>query len=81
MIQSLLAAFVGSAIIMLGFRYFHSLAILLVIYVIAKTITLAHLNPLVTLWYYLQGKMNLTTSVLYVIAQILPVVIIAKTDL
>jgi hypothetical protein len=80
MIQRLLAEFVGTAIIMLGYQYFQSLPIFLAIYVIAKTVTLADMNPLVTLWYYLGGKTNLATALSYVVAQVLAVVIIAKTD-
>ena len=80
MIQRLLAEFIGTAMIMLGYHYFASLPISLAIYVIAKTITLADMNPVVTLWYYLQGKSNISNAVSYIIAQILAVIIIAKTD-
>lgn len=81
MIQPLLAEFFGTAIIMLGFVYFKSFPVFIVIYVIAKSITMGHLNPLITLWYYFGGKINVATAVSYVIAQVLAVVIIAKTDL
>ena len=80
MIQSLLAEFVGVSLIMLGYHYFASLPVSLAIYVIAKALTLGHLNPLVTLWYYTKNKITMLNATYYIIAQILAVMMIAKTD-
>ena len=80
MIPPLLAEFVGVSSIMLGYQFFDSLPILLAIYVIVKTITLAHLNPLVTLWYFLKNKVTMLNATYHIIVQLLAVIMIAKTD-
>jgi glycerol uptake facilitator-like aquaporin len=80
MIQPLLAEFVGVSMIMLGFHYVASLPVSLAIYVLAKALTLGHLNPLVTLWYFMKNKLSMLNATYYIIAQILAVVMIAKTD-
>ena len=81
MIQSLLGEFLGTAAVIAGYQYFHSLAIILTVIVLSKTVTLGHLNPAVTVWYYMAGKISITTAISYIIAQLLAVVVIAKTDL
>jgi glycerol uptake facilitator-like aquaporin len=81
MIQSLLGEFLGTASIIAGYQYFYSLPIILAIILIAKSVTLGHLNPAVTMWYYMAGKIDVVTAVSYVITQCIAVLVIAKTDL
>lgn len=83
MLVSLLSEFVGTFVIILGYAYFNTLPIILTLIVLAKTVTLGHLNPAVTIWYYVSGKMDITKAALYILAQCLaPVLfVILKTDL
>lgn len=83
MIRALLSEFVGTAMVIAGYAYFHSLPMILTVIVIAKALTLGQLNPAVTLWYYMSGKLDIMSAISYVVAQSLAVVtvIITKTDL
>lgn len=76
---SFLYEFIGTLAILYGSaKYGGALLITLVIYVIAKTITAGHLNPAVTFFYYLSGKMDATTSLMYVASQCLAAFVVFK---
>jgi glycerol uptake facilitator-like aquaporin len=63
-------------IVMLRTEYPSVIAIGLFIgIIIAQLASDAHLNPAVTLVKYIQGKMNLQNSIMYIIAQLLAAVL------
>jgi glycerol uptake facilitator-like aquaporin len=76
---SILYEFIGTLAILYGSaKYGGALLITLVIYVIAKTVTSGHLNPAVTFFYYLSGKTDGPTALMYVISQFMAAFVIFK---
>ena len=71
--------FIGTLAILYGSaKYSHALPIILVIYVIAKTVTSGHLNPVVTFFYYLSGRTDGTTALMYIASQFMAAFVIFK---
>jgi len=76
---SILYEFIGTLAILYGSaRYGGALLITLAIYVIAKTVTSGHLNPAVTFFYYLSGKTDGPTALMYVISQFMAAFVVFK---
>jgi len=76
---SVIYEFIGTLAILYGSaRYGGALLITLVIYVIAKTVTSGHLNPAVTFFYYLSGKTDGPTALMYMISQFMAAFVIFK---
>lgn len=67
--MSVISEFLGTYAIVYGTAAYGWLPIVLLIIILAKTITLGHLNPAVTLWYYFAGKIDTTTAMMYIFAQ------------
>jgi len=75
---NVLLEFLGTLLIIYGSAEFGWLPIVLAFTVVAKSLTMAHLNPVVTLWYYLSGKIDATTSLMYVASQCLATFVVFK---
>jgi glycerol uptake facilitator-like aquaporin len=76
---SILYEFIGTLAILYGSaKYGGALLITLVIYVIAKTVTSGHLNPAVTFFYYLSGKTDGPTALMYVVSQLTAAFVVFK---
>lgn len=76
---SLFYEFIGTLAIVYGSaKYGGSLLIILAIIVITKTVTEGHLNPAITFWYYLAGKIDVQTAVMYVVSQLAASVLVFK---
>jgi glycerol uptake facilitator-like aquaporin len=75
---NVLLEFLGTLLILYGSAEFGWLPIVLAITVVAKSLTMSHLNPAVTLWYYLSGKIDATTSLMYVASQCLAAFVVFK---
>jgi glycerol uptake facilitator-like aquaporin len=69
MVIGILYEFIGTLAILYGTAVFGWLPIVLLFIVIAKTVTLGHLNPAVTLWYYLAGKIDGQKALAYMLSQ------------
>jgi glycerol uptake facilitator-like aquaporin len=75
--MSILYEFIGTLAILYGSaKYGGALLITLAIYVIAKTVTAGHLNPAVTFFYYLSGKADASTALMYMLAQFMAAFVI-----
>lgn len=68
--MSILYEFLGTSLIVYGTAAYGSLFIILACIVVAKSVTLGHLNPAVTLWYYLAGKLDASTATMYILSQL-----------
>jgi glycerol uptake facilitator-like aquaporin len=76
---SILYEFIGTLAIVYGSaKYASSLLIILTIFVIAKTVTAGHLNPAITFFYYLSGKTDASTALMYVVSQLTAAFVIFK---
>jgi glycerol uptake facilitator-like aquaporin len=76
---SILYEFIGTLAIVYGSaKYGGSLLIILAIIVITKTVTAGHLNPAITLWYYLAGKIDAQSALMYVASQLAASVLVFK---
>jgi glycerol uptake facilitator-like aquaporin len=76
---SVLYEFIGTLAILYGAaKYSDALPIVLAIFVIAKTVTSGHLNPAITFFYYLSGKIDATTALMYVASQCLAAFVVFK---
>ena len=73
-----LLEFIGTLIIIYGGAVFDWLPIVLVIVVITKTVTMGHLNPAVTLWYYLARKIDGLTALTYIVSQFTAALVVFK---
>ena len=77
--MSILYEFIGTLAIVYGAAKFGgALLITLAIYVIAKTVTAGHLNPAITFFYYLSGKTDASTALMYVVSQLTAAFVIFK---
>jgi glycerol uptake facilitator-like aquaporin len=70
--------FLGTFAILYGTSVFGALPVVLVLIVIAKAVTLGHLNPAVTFWYYLTGKIDQKTALAYTVVQYFAAFVIFK---
>jgi glycerol uptake facilitator-like aquaporin len=76
---SILYEFVGTLAIVYGSaKYGSSLLIILAIIVITKTVTAGHLNPAITFWYYLSGKADASTALMYMLSQFMAAFVVFK---
>lgn len=78
MVIGILYEFIGTLAILYGTAVFGWLPIVLLFIVIAKTVTLGHLNPAVTLWYYLAGKINGSKALAYILSQFAASLVVFK---
>jgi glycerol uptake facilitator-like aquaporin len=81
--MSILYEFIGTLAILYGAaKYSDALPIVLAIFVIAKTVTSGHLNPAITFFYYLSGKTDASTALMYMLSQFMAafVVFIIQTS-
>ena len=74
----ILYEFLGTLSIIFGYAEYNVLWIILTIIVISKSITLGHLNPAVTFWYYLAGKIDWKTALAYIVTQYTAAFVIFK---
>jgi glycerol uptake facilitator-like aquaporin len=70
--------FLGTSTVLYATATFGVLPIILLFMVIAKTVTLGHLNPAVTFWYYLNGKINGSKALAYILSQFAASLVIFK---
>jgi glycerol uptake facilitator-like aquaporin len=76
---TILYEFIGTLAIVYGAaKYSDALPIVLAIFVIAKTVTSGHLNPAITFFYYLSGKIDASTALMYVISQLTAAFVVFK---
>ena len=76
---SLFYEFIGTLAIVYGSaRYGSSLLIILAIIVITKTVTAGHLNPAVTFWYYMAGRTDGPTALMYMLSQFMAAFVVFK---
>jgi len=76
---SLFYEFIGTLAIVYGSaKYGGSLLIILAIIVVTKTLTAGHLNPAITLWYYMADKIDAQTALMYVTSQLAASLVVFK---
>jgi glycerol uptake facilitator-like aquaporin len=75
MVAHVLAEFLGTGLLIGSIAYFGTPLMIVLAFatavILAGPISGAHLNPAVTVWALLRGKVNQTTAVGYVVAQLL----------